>query len=841
MEFALDISNKTICFMRPTMPASNRFQKITVFVACPSDMANEKGLLERVIASLNQTLGDHTGLMLELKEWSSVIPSMGRPENVILDELPVQEWDIFVGLMWLKFGQPTGNKDKVTRKKYSSGTEEEFTLAYKSWSKNGRPNIMFYRCIRAPKTITQINSIQYRKVEKFFAQFDAVKGKHPGLYKEFDQAIDFEREVNKHFAKIMLSYGEQKNTGISSAKLDKLLAPVKSNLPRKTTFFGRETELEFALKALSPEVRPWGLVIDGIGGIGKTALAVETAYQCQERSLFDEYIFITAKELVLDSSGIHRTLLKESNLDEFLNELSRRIGRADLAQPIDPARKQKEILDALQDRRVLIIFDNVETLPKSEQKCLADLLNRLPGGSKAIITTREAVGGGLPLRLDKLSWEDSFKIIKNQLEIQGTKNFPALNDLRWKELYDHTGGSPLALIWSIGLIRTLSFEVILGRFRDGIQGDLSEFLYAESFKQMDENEKCTICALAFFETPTTREGISQTSGIPLRSIDTVLERLRFICLVNVANIVTTDVFLERYSLHPLTKKYAMEDLIRNEQLHIKIGMNFSNYWLDFIRRPTKLGLQETFDSINAEWKNFETVLEWLWKTSGIKNHKVVDRASANLLIQLCDALQEFLVLNDRIDDLAKINSWGFQCSTALGNSASAERLARNTKSYYEKMGLLQYANIWAKNLRLVSKISRKLRVFVSSASEDKQIVRKLTRKLEEDGYDTWLDEKQLLPGQDWQMEIEHAMRNCDVILLCFSEKSIAKTGYIQREYKRAMDLQEEKPEGVTFVIPVRLDRFTMPDFLQRLQVVDFPAGYKQLLATLASRYHFLGL
>jgi hypothetical protein len=128
-----------------------------------------------------------------------------------------------------------------------------------------------------------------------------------------------------------------------------------------------------------------------------------------------------------------------------------------------------------------------------------------------------------------------------------------------------------------------------------------------------------------------------------------------------------------------------------------------------------------------------------------------------------------------------------------------------------------------------------LKVFLSHAREDKSTVQQLSTRLKNDGFDPWLDEERLLPGQNWELEIEKALRESDVILLCFSEKSINKEGFVQREFKRAMKYQEEKPEGVIFTIPVRLDQSEIPFSYRALQWVDFPATYNQLVTALESR------
>jgi len=130
---------------------------------------------------------------------------------------------------------------------------------------------------------------------------------------------------------------------------------------------------------------------------------------------------------------------------------------------------------------------------------------------------------------------------------------------------------------------------------------------------------------------------------------------------------------------------------------------------------------------------------------------------------------------------------------------------------------------------------KKLLVFISHASEDNAAAKRLTKRLKDDGFDPWLDLERLLPGQGWDLEIEKAMRESGAILLCFSQESVSKESYIQKEYKRAMRIQEEKPEGTIFVIPVRLDECELPFYLREIQWVDYPDGYDRLVAALNVR------
>lgn len=134
-------------------------------------------------------------------------------------------------------------------------------------------------------------------------------------------------------------------------------------------------------------------------------------------------------------------------------------------------------------------------------------------------------------------------------------------------------------------------------------------------------------------------------------------------------------------------------------------------------------------------------------------------------------------------------------------------------------------------------VFRKLRVFLCHSSADKARVRELYRRLREDGIEPWLDEEDLLGGQEWREEIPKAVRRSDAVIVCCSEGSVKKTGYVQKEIRVALDVVDEQPEGSIFVIPLKLEECELPDRLKPWQAVNGAneEGYLRLMRALRAR------
>jgi TIR domain-containing protein len=137
----------------------------------------------------------------------------------------------------------------------------------------------------------------------------------------------------------------------------------------------------------------------------------------------------------------------------------------------------------------------------------------------------------------------------------------------------------------------------------------------------------------------------------------------------------------------------------------------------------------------------------------------------------------------------------------------------------------------------MSETKRPLKVFLCHASADKPKVRELYRTLKRRGVQPWLDAENLIPGQNWEVEIPKALLSSDAIIICLSPNSIDKEGYVQKEIKFALDKALEMPEGRIFIIPAKLEECDLPFGLRQYQAVNLyeKVGYVKLMKALKLR------
>jgi tetratricopeptide (TPR) repeat protein len=669
-------------------------QKQRIFVASPADIATERAKVETV-AALFKPLADHLDIVLEVVDWRSVVPDMGRPEQVILNQLQPTSWDVFIGILWHSFGTPPDSQDPQTQKAYLGGTEEEFKTAYRLWKESGKPRLMIYRCMRAIPP-DALNPDQFKRVKEFFAQFDALKGEHPGLYQSFETTDEFEKLLLNSLQKLLLAYGEElKGVPITPQVVQTFAPKIPNNMPRRALFFGRTKEMGIVLRALSPEDRTWGVLVDGIGGIGKTALAVEAAYRCQEQGLFDVFIFVSAKQTILAPSGIREQTSAVRTLDECLNETTRVLGQPDIARLAGDG-KRRALLDSLRSTRALLIYDNLETLTKEEQEALTDFLRELPQGCKSIITSRRRGGdGAVWLRLEKLEWEAARAIINREMarDAQLANKLRRAGEARWHELYDETGGSPLALAHTLGLMRVrmgMTFDGVLAMLRGSGDTDLQRFIFQEARQELTTNDQTALGALAFFVPSSTVEAWMEVGELSRNALETTIDHLNTLSLVDVL------VVEERYALHALTRHFVRDELLADEQITNATGMRFAEYWVAYATRyGGEIENYKTFNLLEAEWANLDAAATWLWQIAAVQGEEVDDRDAASRLNDLASALRNFLLSSGRWDERVQLSTRAYEAMRVLNAWSAAGWCAQEVAWIHYNRANTDEAAHWA--------------------------------------------------------------------------------------------------------------------------------------------------
>ncbi len=102
------------------------------------------------------------------------------------------------------------------------------------------------------------------------------------------------------------------------------------------------------------------------------------------------------------------------------------------------------------------------------------------------------------------------------------------------------------------------------------------------------------------------------------------------------------------------------------------------------------------------------------------------------------------------------------------------------------------------------------KVFVSSSSQDRELAKQLTQKLQAHGISTASVSTTLALGMDWQQEIEQAVKSSDAIVV-FIDPKHEPDRYQQFEWSTALEAEWENPDKR--MIPLLMHDAEPPSFL----------------------------
>ncbi|MEP0806509.1 MAG: tetratricopeptide repeat protein [Chloroflexota bacterium] len=379
-----------------------------------------------------------------------------------------------------------------------------------------------------------------------------------------------------------------------------------ASLPRRPYFVGREEEIKTILQSLQPDNRTFIVGIEGIGGVGKSALAIEVSHRCVEQELFEAVIWISAKESVLTLHGVEPIIPEAKSLTDILITIGTALGNPTIGN-LSLQEQIRRAYNLLARRTTLLILDNFESLSRKEQHDILEFLRRSPITLKVIVTSRERVAEGQIIRLQGLSEEESAALLKWDAQ---QKNIH-LTETQNKQLIDLTGGLPLALLWVQGQIAVLGYSVtqVLDRLSLDSNIPILQYCFNHSWNLLKEdNQKKLLLILALHPEAVSREALKEISGI---EDEEEFER----ALSDLLQLTLTEHEPDRdyFSILPLTRRFIRTQFANNRRFVQQAEWRTAQYYSRLVAQMSSFKEWRGYEKLLLDRNNILSAAQWCYK------------------------------------------------------------------------------------------------------------------------------------------------------------------------------------------------------------------------------------
>lgn len=354
--------------------------------------------------------------------------------------------------------------------------------------------------------------------------------------------------------------------------------------PSYTRLFGLET-IVFKLEELLLAEQGWPtVVVVGMGGLGKTALAHFVARRLLEAGHFMRVVWLTVGEF--DERGIWETAV--SRLHQLLS----------LQQPaaLQPAQKVVQVRRFLQRYRHLIVIDNLETAAAVGN--ILEGAGGLVGHSRILLTARRYPigewGNAHFLPMPTLNMTSALALLRYRAEIEENCRFLAAPEADLIGLCQLVGGHPQALRLLSRLGRAMPLPQLVNSWQQGgvkPVEELYDVVYAAVWGELTAVEKQLLLVLPIVaETGGTAEQLQTASGLSDGDFWTAVTALDAACLL----LPNGTVYEPRYAVHSLTRQFLLQVWSSDMGLPTVAIVANLDYWWTYLEAITE-----------AEWPHLD--------------------------------------------------------------------------------------------------------------------------------------------------------------------------------------------------------------------------------------------
>ena len=298
--------------------------------------------------------------------------------------------------------------------------------------------------------------------------------------------------------------------------------------------------------------------IDGIGGIGKTALADFITRQIIKNNQFDDVLWVTAKHTHLSTLG--RLQIESGRPALTFPMFIDRIGNQLEIVQENHVQRERQIKLYLKEKRCLVVIDNLETV--ADYRTLLPEIKTLQNPTKFLLTSRIRLlqePGVFSVSLSELALNDAIKLMRNEAKLSGFTALSDAQDADIEKIYNVVGGNPLALKLIIGQLRVHSLPRVLDRFGQKPKNinqneGIFEYIYQEIWEGLGDTSKATLLALTQAgDSGFSFDHLVEISGLKEEEISPCLEELIQSSLVDLSGTI----FDRRYRLHRLSEVFLL--------------------------------------------------------------------------------------------------------------------------------------------------------------------------------------------------------------------------------------------------------------------------------------------
>jgi hypothetical protein len=310
---------------------------------------------------------------------------------------------------------------------------------------------------------------------------------------------------------------------------------------------------------------PWIVAVEGIGGIGKTALADQLMRHAIIHSPFHDFAWVTAREERLGLDGALRSVTDPINtVEQTIATLVAQLADDDPLSTALPYPKKLAYLETrLKQAPHLIALDNLETL--DELTRWLPLLRRFTNPTKFIVTSRcslHAEAGIYHFALPELSAADALALVRREAAISNLSVVAKADTDTLQPIYDTVGGNPLALRLIVGQLHFHELAQVLAdlTLARGKKAEmLYHYIYRSAWQNLDEAARQVWLLLPLLSEPeATLANLVTFSELSSTVVREALEQLVL------QNLVICQGTLQerRYRLHSLTRTFLHEQVVQ---------------------------------------------------------------------------------------------------------------------------------------------------------------------------------------------------------------------------------------------------------------------------------------